>query len=59
MPNVDFGALTIPIFATIFGAGWGSCYLWIAKPLKDRLDKLETKHDELFKQFQSIALKGR
>lgn len=59
MPNVDLGALTIPIFTAIFGAGWGSCYLWIAKPLKDRLDKLETKHEALFAQFHEIAMKGR
>ena len=59
MPNIDFGALTIPIFTTIFGMGWGSCYLWIAKPLKERLDKLEAKHEALFAQFHEIAMRDR
>jgi hypothetical protein len=59
MPDLNLGALTIPIFATIFGAGWTSCYVWIAKPLKERLDKLEAKHEALFTQFHEIAMKDR
>ena len=59
MPDVDLGALTIPVFGTIFAAGWGACYLWVAKPLKERVDKLEAKQAELFSKFQDMALKDR
>lgn len=47
MPDLNLGALTIPAFATIFGAGWLSCHRFIATPLKERLDKLETKQEQL------------
>lgn len=57
--SLDLGALTIPVFVTIFGAGWASCYQWIVKPLKERLDKLEAKHDALFTQFHEIAMRDR
>lgn len=47
MPNIDLGAMTIPAFATIFGAGWGACHLYIVAPLRSRVEKLETKLDEI------------
>lgn len=56
MPDVDFGALTIPVFASIFGAGWAACYLWIAKPLQARLTKAEAQIDALFLMFQKKAM---
>lgn len=45
MPDVDLGALTIPIFATIFGAGWLSCYTILVKPLTARIEKMEAKQE--------------
>lgn len=47
MPDINLGALTIPAFATIFGAGWLSCHKFIATPLKERLDKVEAKLDQI------------
>lgn len=49
MPDVDLGALTIPIFATIFTAGWGSCYAILVRPLQTRQDKLESRLTEIEK----------
>lgn len=57
MPNIDLGQLTIPVFAAIFGAGWASCYQWIAKPMKDRLTQLEARQEALFQKYQEIVLK--
>lgn len=56
MPDIDLGPLTIPVFATIFGSGWGLCYLWIAKPLQARLTKAEAQIDALFLMFQKKAM---
>lgn len=50
MPDVDLGALTIPIFATIFGAGWLSCYTILVKPLTARIEKMESKQEAIEKQ---------
>lgn len=47
LPDIDLGALTIPVFATIWAAGWLSSQLIQVKPLKDRLEKLETKQDAI------------
>lgn len=45
--ELDMGALTIPIFATIFGGGWLSCYTILVKPLTARIEKMELKQDAL------------
>jgi len=37
-------------YAAIFGAGWGACHLYIVAPLRSRVEKLETKLDELDKR---------
>ena len=47
MPDINLGALTIPIFATIFGAGWLSCYSILVKPLTARIEKMETKQEAI------------
>jgi hypothetical protein len=47
-PDVDLGALTIPIFATIFGAGWASCVAILVSPLRKRMEKLEAR-DEAYR----------
>ena len=47
MPDVNLGALTIPIFCAIFGAGWGACYAILVRPLGERLKALETKMAEV------------
>lgn len=47
MPDVDLGPLTIPIFATIFGAGWLSCYTILVKPLTARIEKMEAKQEAI------------
>ncbi len=46
-PEVDLGALTIPIFATILGAGWLSCYTILVKPLTARIEKMEQKQETI------------
>ena len=56
MQNIDFGTMTIPVFAAIFGMGWGSCYLWIAKPLRERVTALEKNYEDLFLKFQKKVL---
>lgn len=43
MPDIDLGALTIPIFCSIFGAGWLACFTILVRPLKDRVSLLETE----------------
>ena len=43
MPDMDLGALTIPVFTAIFGAGWGACHTIMVRPLNERLTKLEAK----------------
>lgn len=43
--DVNLGALTIPIFATIFGSGWLSCYTILVKPLTARIEKMEAKQE--------------
>lgn len=50
MPDINLGALTIPVFATIWGGGWLSCYLIVVKPLSTRIEKMEAKQDSLEKQ---------
>jgi hypothetical protein len=56
MPDIDLGALTIPVFCTIFGAGWASCYTLMYLPLKTRVETLERKQAELFQEFQRRVL---
>lgn len=43
MPDLNLGALTIPVFVTIWGAGWVSCYAILVRPMQDRLSALEGK----------------
>ncbi len=43
MPDVNLGALTIPIFSAIFGAGWASCYAVLVRPLTIRVERLEAE----------------
>lgn len=54
MPDVNLGALTIPIFATIFSAGWGACQLFVVKPLCATIDKLETRVRLLERKFLGL-----
>jgi len=59
MPEVDLGALTIPIFAAIFSAGWSAYHLFIGRPLSSRVEKLEAKLDaiEQNKEAELTALR--
>jgi hypothetical protein len=43
MVDINLGALTIPVFTTIFGAGWGACYAIVVRPLTAELQDLKTK----------------
>lgn len=43
MPELNLGALTIPIFTAIWGGGWLSCYVILVKPLTARIEKMEVK----------------
>ena len=43
MPDINLGALTIPVFSSIFGAGWLACFTILVRPLKDRVSLLETE----------------
>ena len=47
MPEVDLGALTIPIVSAIFGTGWGACHTIMVRPLIARLTKLEAKTEAM------------
>ncbi|MGL5734938.1 MAG: hypothetical protein ACRCYS_08725 [Beijerinckiaceae bacterium] len=58
MPDIIAG-VTLLQFVTIWGMGWGACYVLMYLPLKQRVENLETKQAELFKEFQAIALKDR
>lgn len=49
MPTLDLGALTIPIFTAIFGAGWSSCYAILVRPMQERMTALESKLDSIEK----------
>lgn len=50
MPTVDLGALTIPAFAAIFGAGWLACVRILVQPMKERLSALEARLAEIEKE---------
>lgn len=54
MPDIDLGALTIPVFATIFSAGWGACQLFVVKPLRETIDKHERRIRILEKKFLGL-----
>lgn len=59
MPDIDLGALTIPVFATIFSAGWGACQLFVVKPLRETIEKQERRIARLeFKLFGFPAAEG-
>lgn len=47
LAGLNLGALTIPVFATIFSMGWSACYVWVARPLKERVANLEKRQNEL------------
>lgn len=46
MPDIDLGALTIPVFATIFSAGWAACYTIMVRPLTVELAELKAKVEQ-------------
>lgn len=50
MPDVDLGALTIPAFAAIFSAGWTSYHVFIGRELRSRVERMETRMDEIEKE---------
>lgn len=41
--GVDMSALTVPVFAAVFGMGWAACYSIVVIPMKDRLKGLEDR----------------
>ena len=41
--GLDLTALTVPVFAGVWGMGWGACYVTLVKPMQARLSALETK----------------
>jgi len=45
--GLDFGALTIPVFVTVWGMGWASCYAILVRPMQVRVTALETKQASL------------
>ena len=47
MVDIDLGAMTIPVFVSIFGMGWGACYSVLVSPMKERLTSLETRLAEI------------
>lgn len=51
MPNLD---LTSPLqlvmaAASVFGAGWTSCFAILVRPMRERMTALETKLDTIEK----------
>lgn len=49
MPNLD---LTSPLHlvmaaASVFGAGWTSCFAILVRPMRERMSLLETKLDHI------------
>lgn len=54
MPDIDLGALTIPVFATIFSAGWGACQLFVVKPLREQIEKQEKRIARLERKFLGL-----
>lgn len=51
MPDIDLGALTIPVFAAIFSAGWGACQLYVVKPLQETIKKQDERIVRLEKKL--------
>lgn len=47
LPSVDLGALTIPIFVGIFGAGWATCVRVLVLPMRERMKDMEAKLDQI------------
>jgi hypothetical protein len=41
--GLDLTALTVPVFAGVWGMGWGACYVTLVKPMQARLSAMETK----------------
>ncbi len=54
---LDLGALTIPVFAAIFGAGWTACRLYLVKPLEKRVTHLEAQ-DEAYRREKDEELRA-
>ena len=54
MPDVDLGALTIPVFVTIFGAGWTACQQFVVKPLRETIAGHEKRIRLLEKKFLGL-----
>lgn len=46
-PSIDLGALTIPVFAAIFGAGWATCVRVLVLPMRERMKDMEAKLDQI------------
>jgi len=61
MPDIDLGALTIPVFVSIFGAGWTACFATLVRPMRERMTALEAKlaSIEAAKDIRIAALEKR
>jgi len=55
LPSLDLGALTIPIFAGIFTAGWATCVRVLVLPMRERMKDMEAKLDQI-EQDRAIRL---
>jgi hypothetical protein len=47
MGNVDLATMSFPIGAAVFSAGWASCWTIVVLPMKQRVDALEKKINEI------------
>lgn len=56
LPDLDLGALTIPVFVSIFVAGWTACRAYLVKPLEKRVANLEAR-DEAYRKDVDEELK--
>lgn len=63
MPGIDIGSPIglVTAAASIFGAGWTSCFAILVRPMRERMTKLETKLDsiEVAKDERIKALEER
>ncbi|WP_375291809.1 hypothetical protein [Qipengyuania sp.] len=55
MPDIDLGALTIPVFAAIFSMGWTASQMFVVKPLREILSKQEARIKLLEKKFLGLG----
>lgn len=63
MPNIDLSSpiQLVMAAASVFGAGWTSCFAILVRPMRDRMTALETKLDkiEMAKDARIEALEQR